>query len=360
MDFILASSSPRRRQIISEMIADFDIIKPEIDESQQDGESPLAYVQRLSRQKAQAVAEHIQYPAVILAADTIVVLADDENALTHGGEILGKPASPEEAHTTLQRLRNRPHFVCTAFTVHRGIYQHTEVVITTVHMRDYSDAEIDAYIATGDPFDKAGSYAIQHEEFHPVCKIEGSYTNVVGLPADEVKRALLLAGLKVEGCPFQIKNTPYQIVEFIAGDDPLAIDLDPRFELTFSMCMVRQGDKYLWLYNPEEDRQQWELSAGCIEAGEHPTETAHRELFEETGQRAESLQHVGLMKIHYENGHHEYGALYVGTLPAGDLLPFTPNPESEKLLLWDFTAPMQEPVSQVSYAAFRYIQDSPS
>lgn len=355
MEFILASSSPRRRAIISEMIADFDIIKPAIDETQHADETPHAYVRRLSQEKAQAVAAQIDNPerTVILAADTIVVLEHDDET----SEILGKPTSAKDAKHTLQRLRNRPHFVSTAFTVLRGVYQHTEVVTTTVHMRNYSDAEIDAYIATGDPFDKAGSYAIQHEGFHPVCEIEGSYTNVVGLPADEVRRALLLAGLPIQGCHFLIKDTPYQIVEFIPTDDPLAVKLDPRYEFTFSMCIVRRDDKFLWLYNPEEDRTQWELAAGCIEPGEHPDQTAHRELFEETGQRAADLTCVGMMKIHYENGHHEYGALYVGTLQEGDLLPFTPSSESEKIMLWDFNAPVEEPVSQVSYAAFRFVAD---
>lgn len=193
MRFILASSSPRRREIISTMIANFEIIKPQIDETQHEGEAPAAYVQRLSQEKATAVAAQLKSDAAtaILAADTVVILAADTIGIEQTGEILGKPVDAADAKAMLKRLRNRPHRVCTAFTLLKGDQRYTEMVCTTVHMRDYSDAEIDAYIATGDPFDKAGSYAIQHEGFHPVREIDGSYTNVVGLPADQVRAALL-------------------------------------------------------------------------------------------------------------------------------------------------------------------------
>jgi septum formation protein len=191
MRFILASSSPRRREIIGSMIEHFEIIKPDIDETQGAAEAPLDYVKRLSQEKAQAVAAKIEGESAILAADTIVILAADTIGIAQDGEILGKPANAAEARSMLQRLRNRPHLVCTAFTLISGKTQHSEIVSTTVYMRDYSDAEIDAYIATDDPFDKAGSYAIQHEGFHPVERIEGSYSNVVGLPAEEVKAALV-------------------------------------------------------------------------------------------------------------------------------------------------------------------------
>jgi septum formation protein len=198
MRFILASSSPRRREIIGSMIEQFEIIKPDIDETQGIGEAPLDYVKRLSQEKAQAVAAQIGDSAAILAADTVVILAADTIGIAHDGEILGKPANADEARSMLQRLRNRPHLVCTAFTLLSGTIQHSEIVSTTVYMRDYSDAEIDAYIATGDPFDKAGSYAIQHEGFHPVSRIEGSYTNVVGLPAEEVRAALIKLAIPVK------------------------------------------------------------------------------------------------------------------------------------------------------------------
>lgn len=163
----------------------FDIIKPEIDESRLCREAPVAYAERLSRQKAAAVARSLAAePALIISADTIVAL---------DGELLGKPADADDARRMLRRLRNCAHQVVTAFTVHllgsqpRRITRHAR---TIVRMRDYSDDEIDAYIASGDPFDKAGAYAIQNEDFRPVAGIEGSYSNVVGLPRGAVRTAL--------------------------------------------------------------------------------------------------------------------------------------------------------------------------
>lgn len=191
MRLILASSSPRRRDLISTLGIPFEIIKPDIDETQHPGENPFDYVRRLSIEKAQAVADQINGDAAILAADTIVLLAADTIGVAEDGELLGKPADADEARDMLQRLRARPHVVCTAFTLKQiNGKTITQAIKTTVHMRNYSDAEIEAYIATGDPFDKAGSYAIQHEGFAPVERIEGDRNNVVGLPLDAVKAAL--------------------------------------------------------------------------------------------------------------------------------------------------------------------------
>lgn len=179
MRLILASSSPRRRELIESLGISFDIVKPDIDETQRPDEAPLTYVQRLSREKAQAVAQMIDGQAVILAADTVVIL---------DGEILGKPADSTDAEQILGRLRGREHLVCTAFTVLDTVSARitTETVKTAVHMRDYDDDEIKAYIATGDCYDKAGGYAIQHPQFKPVKQIDGDYNNVVGLPLDAV------------------------------------------------------------------------------------------------------------------------------------------------------------------------------
>ncbi len=196
---ILASSSPRRRELLAGLGIPFSIIKPDIDETQYPDEPPLVYVQRLARQKAQAAAAQLESDAAVLAADTVVILAADTLGITPDGVILGKPVDAADARLMLQRLRNKPHIVCTAFTLlHKNSTHHQELsrfVQTIVTMRDYTDAEIDAYIATGDPFDKAGSYAIQHEGFHPVAAIEGSYSNVVGLPIDEVREAFMELGL---------------------------------------------------------------------------------------------------------------------------------------------------------------------
>lgn len=190
--FILASGSPRRRALIASLGIAFDVVKSDIDETQHPREAPLDYARRLCQQKAAAVMEQVAAPGVILAADTIVILAD------HGvdGPLLGKPENTAEARDMLRRLRNRPHQVCTAFTVLRADspLQVTHVEQTTVHMRAYGDDEIEAYIATGDPFDKAGGYAIQHQGFNPVAGIDGCYTNVVGLPLCAVKRALARIG----------------------------------------------------------------------------------------------------------------------------------------------------------------------
>jgi septum formation protein len=228
--FILASSSPRRRELLGSLGIPFTIIKPDIDETQHPGEPPLVYVMRLSQQKAQAVANNYPLPLapsplhgegeqkspslrsgeglgegmnVILAADTVVILGADTLGVDEHGDILGKPVNDDDARDMLRRLRNRTHQVCTALTLltpstytGRGAGGGVLTRITTTHvtMRDYSDAEIDAYIATGDPFDKAGSYAIQHPVFKPVAKIDGCYTNVVGLPLCTLKSMLAEIG----------------------------------------------------------------------------------------------------------------------------------------------------------------------
>ena len=192
---ILASSSPRRRELLSSLGLEFTIVKPDVDESQRPGEAPLDYVRRLSEEKTANVAARLSSPAAVLAADTVVILAADTLGVDEAGEILGKPVDADDARQMLRRLRGRVHQVYTAITllvqqVETSSRQITSLTRTDVYMRNYSDAEIEAYIATGDPFDKAGSYAIQHEDFQPVGRIEGSYTNVVGLPL-EILQAML-------------------------------------------------------------------------------------------------------------------------------------------------------------------------
>lgn len=200
MQFVLASGSPRRRELLGALGIEFVVIKADIDETQHPGEPPYEYVRRLSNEKAEAVAGRLTEPAYVLAADTVVILAADTIGVTETGDILGKPEDAADARTMLQRLRGRDHVVCTSLTLRnlasgQGL---TELTRTTVSMRDYTDAEIDDYIATGDPFDKAGSYAIQHEDFHPVERIEGSYTNVVGLPVETLSEMLKNIGYNQE------------------------------------------------------------------------------------------------------------------------------------------------------------------
>ena len=199
MRLILASSSPRRRELLAQLGIAFEVVSPDIDESRDEGEGLLSYVRRLSRQKAAAVAQSLdESPSVILAADTIVILAEDSAGVADAHTLLGKPKDADEARCMLRRLRGRSHEVITAFTLHRLGAQAKTVTRherTLVYMRDFTDAEIDAYIATGDPLDKAGAYAIQNQAFKPVARIEGSYSNVVGLPMRALEAALSELGL---------------------------------------------------------------------------------------------------------------------------------------------------------------------
>lgn len=201
MRLILASSSPRRRQLLSRLGIEFDVIKPAIDEARRDSEAPLAYARRLSQEKAEAVADPLDAsPALILSADTIVALASERTGIAEASELLEKPRDAADARHMLLALRARAHQVITAITIKRhGPVEQviTRHACTTVTMRDYSDAEIAAYIDSGDPFDKAGAYAIQNAVFRPVARIDGSYSNVVGLPLDEVKAALIEIGYRL-------------------------------------------------------------------------------------------------------------------------------------------------------------------
>jgi septum formation protein len=188
--FILASGSPRRRELLASFGITFTVVKTNLDETQREDETPLDYVHRLCREKAAAALSMIENTTdlLVLAADTSVIL---------DGTILGKPADVEEARAMLVSLRNRSHTVCTGLTLMRSGTRNghqprsiTELTTTIVTMRDYRDEEIEAYIATGDPFDKAGGYAIQHEGFHPAAQIDGSYTNVMGLPLETLEAML--------------------------------------------------------------------------------------------------------------------------------------------------------------------------
>jgi len=150
---------------------------------------PAAYVLRLAESKARAAA-FSESAHLVLAADTTVV---------DTGSILGKPHHAGEARDMLLRLRGRTHQVFTALAVLPacGERVHTDLCITDVPMRVYSDTEIDAYVASGDPLDKAGAYAIQHAGFHPVEALAGCYANVVGLPLCHLANMLFRQGLPV-------------------------------------------------------------------------------------------------------------------------------------------------------------------
>lgn len=190
MQLILASSSPRRQELLAQLGLQFSVLRPEIDEARRAGEAPVAYAERLSREKAEAARKLLGgAPALIISADTIVI--DPE------GDLLGKPVDADDARRMLRKLRNRAHQVVTAFTLYRAAdppQVRSCHARTLVRMRDYTEAEIDAYIASGDPFDKAGGYAIQNETFQPAAQIEGSYSNVVGLPLVAVRAGLAELG----------------------------------------------------------------------------------------------------------------------------------------------------------------------
>ncbi len=189
----------------------FDVTRADIDETPHPGEHARDYTARLSREKAQAIAARgTDGDVLILAADTTV--AD-------GPEILGKPADADEARLMLRQLRDRTHQVYTAISLldtatGRAL---TDVSLTDVTMRAYSDAAMDAYIASGDPFDKAGGYAIQNTAFHPVAVLRGCYPNVMGLPL-----CLLAAMLR----DFSVEPPPDAPGLCLHPDDP-ACDLDP-------------------------------------------------------------------------------------------------------------------------------------
>jgi MAF protein len=181
---VLASNSLRRRELLKLGGWKFRTRPADVDESQQPGEAPGAYVLRLAESKARACAKSARAEEIILAADTAVI---------HGGAILGKPKEAAEAVEMLKDLRGRTHQVYTGLAVLRQSdgSMVTDLCITDVPMRAYRDDEIEAYVATGDPFDKAGAYAIQSAGFHPVKDMRGCYASVMGLPLCHLTRSLL-------------------------------------------------------------------------------------------------------------------------------------------------------------------------
>ncbi len=190
---MLASGSPRRRKLITALDVDTLVVGSSGDEdAPHSGESVESYVQRLALVKARDACR-----TEPLCADTIVLGADTSVAL--GCEIIGKPADEADAYHTLRALRGRMHRVVTgiaAVDAASGAHA-TTAKVSNVHMRHYSDAEIAAYVASGEAWDKAGSYAAQDETFKPAYRIEGCYSNVVGLPLCDVLTLLNRMGMRV-------------------------------------------------------------------------------------------------------------------------------------------------------------------
>lgn len=201
MMIILASNSPRRKELISLLGTHFQARPAEVDESVLPGESPLPYVLRLAESKARAVASLVPSDSLVIAADTTV--AD-------GLDILGKPDDERQAVEMLSRLAGHTHQVHTAIALldNTNGALFLDVCTTEVPMRAYTQEEIDAYVATGDPMDKAGAYAIQHAGFHPVDHLAGCYANVVGLPLCQLTRLLRLVDFTpIADIPSACQNT---------------------------------------------------------------------------------------------------------------------------------------------------------
>ena len=185
MRLVLASASPRRRELLAAAGFEFDVATADVDESRRPDEAPAAYVSRLAREKAEVVAE--RFPdRPVLGADTVVVA---------GGHVMGKPCNAEEARLMLRRLSGATHEVLTGVALCWAGQLHEDVERTVVWMGALSEAEVAWYVASGEPADKAGGYAIQGLGSRFIPRIEGSYSNVVGLPVATVLQLLRRAGL---------------------------------------------------------------------------------------------------------------------------------------------------------------------
>jgi septum formation protein len=187
MRLILASASPRRAEILRNAAIPFEVVPATVDESQRIGETPETHVRRLAMAKARAVAAGVVPPALVLGADTAVLV----DTL-----MLAKPISDEDARRMLRLLRGRTHEVLTGVALLRLpegelLVEHERTRVTFAAL---SDAEVDDYIASGEPFDKAGGYAIQGRAGRFIPRIEGCYFNVVGLPLARVYRMLCELG----------------------------------------------------------------------------------------------------------------------------------------------------------------------
>lgn len=189
VNLILASNSPRRKQLLALTGLGFIVSAADVDESVLENESPADYVLRLAEKKARTIANRVDTNSLILASDTTVV---------DGMDILGKPQDDAEATAMLTQLRGRTHQVYTGVALLRvsDDYILTDLCVTDVPMRNYSNEEMQRYVATGDPLDKAGAYAIQHPEFSPVASMDGCYASVMGLPLCHVTRMMRKIGIE--------------------------------------------------------------------------------------------------------------------------------------------------------------------
>ena len=185
---ILASQSPRRREILERAGIRFEVRVAGVPEERLPGESAREYVRRLARAKAEAVARAATGGEAVLGADTVVAVE---------GHVLEKPADDADARRMLGLLSGREHTVVTGICLHSGAVVASEEIETAVHFIELSAAEIDGYVATGEPHDKAGAYAIQGRASKFIHRIDGCYFNVVGLPVAAVYRLLKARGIPI-------------------------------------------------------------------------------------------------------------------------------------------------------------------
>jgi septum formation protein len=183
MKLILASASPRRAEILHDAGFSFHVMSSAVDETPIPGEFPADYVQRLADAKAELAVARAVGPAIVIAADTVVTL---------DGRIFGKPRTSDDARRMLQQLSGRTHSVITGVTLIRlpDAERRSFVESTRVHFVQLPDEEITRYLATEEPHDKAGAYAVQGRAGRYIPRIEGDYFNVVGLPLARVTQAL--------------------------------------------------------------------------------------------------------------------------------------------------------------------------
>jgi nucleoside triphosphate pyrophosphatase len=187
MKLILASASPRRAEILRTAGVPFTVVSSAVDETPYPNESPQEHVQRLAAAKAELVAARAVGPAIVIAADTVVTLE---------GKVLGKPRSSDDARKMLALLSGRTHSVLTGVALIRlpDVERRSFVESTLVYFAQLSDRDIIQYLATDEPYDKAGAYAIQGRGGRYIPRIEGCYYNVVGLPLAHLSRALTELG----------------------------------------------------------------------------------------------------------------------------------------------------------------------
>lgn len=185
---VLASGSPRRLELLASLGLDCEVFPVDIDESPRPGEAPPVYARRLASEKAAAAVTRLGPRRLVLAADTVVALGD---------EIFGKPADAAEAVRMLRRLSGRVHAVHTAVAASRGDAASVRLSSSEVEFRHLLEEEIDAYVATGEPLDKAGAYGVQGLAAVFVTRLCGSYSGVVGLPLFDTAELLREHGVDV-------------------------------------------------------------------------------------------------------------------------------------------------------------------